>query len=171
MKFYLIAICSIILDQITKNLILIKFSGKLPGYSEKILGDFFYFTFVQNKGTAFGLKLITSPWPVLASTLFVFILLTYHIIQKTKAQLFMYGLSLILGGAIGNLIDRFKYGYVVDFMDIRVWPVFNVADIVITIGVIMVILHLFLNPAEENKKIPMTEERSITSESSGELIA
>lgn len=143
MRFYIVAICSIILDQVTKSLILNSFSKLPSGYSKNIIDDFLYFTFVKNTGGAFGLKIILSPWLVFISTLFVFIFLTYYVMyKKNKAPIFMYGLGFILGGAIGNLADRFRYGYVVDFIDLRFWPVFNIADITITAGVGMVIYYL-----------------------------
>ncbi|HPZ08010.1 MAG TPA: signal peptidase II [Candidatus Eremiobacteraeota bacterium] len=161
MKFYLVAILSIILDQITKFLILKKFSNLPAGYSEKIGGDFFTLTLVKNKGTAFGLQLITSPWPVLVSTIFVFTLLTYYVIRKYKEPFFMYGLSFILGGAVGNLIDRFRFGYVIDFLNFQIWPVFNIADIVITTGVGMIILNIFFNSNPVvNKNIKTSENKT-----------
>jgi len=149
MKFYLIAICSLILDQLTKFLILDKFSGLPHGYSVKIIGDFFVLTLVRNEGTAFGMKLITSPWPVFVSTLFVFGLLTYYTINKCKEPFLLYGLSLILGGAVGNLIDRFRFGSVIDFLHFSFWPVFNVADIAITVGVGLIIINLLFYSGEK----------------------
>jgi signal peptidase II len=53
----------------------------------------------------------------------------------------VWGYALVLGGAAGNLIDRLRFGYVVDFIDVRIWPVFNVGDSAITIGVALLILH------------------------------
>lgn len=155
MRFYIIAICSLIMDQLTKFLILNKFSGLPQGYSEKIIGNFFALTLVRNEGTAFGMKLITSPWPVFASNVFVFGLLTYYIIHKCKEPFFMYGLSLILGGGAGNLIDRFRFRSVVDFLHFSFWPVFNVADIAITVGVGLIIINLlFYQPsAKKTDKI------------------
>jgi signal peptidase II len=138
------------MDQLTKFLILKKFSSLPHGYSEKIIGDFFVLTLVKNEGTAFGIKLVTSPWPVLASTLFVFGLLTYYIIHKCKEPFFMYGLSLILGGAVGNLIDRFRFKSVIDFLHFNFWPVFNVADIAITVGVGLIIINLLFYSQEKN---------------------
>ena len=160
MKFYIVAIVSLILDQVTKFLILNRFSNKPAGYSESIIGDFFCFTFVKNEGGAFGVKLIMSPWAVLISSVFIFCLLTYYIIKKEKSPMLMYGLPLILGGAAGNLIDRMRFGYVIDFLDFRVWPVFNIADITITAGVIMVIFYLlFSSPeAKSTKTSPISTE-------------
>ena len=158
MRFYIVAIFWLILDQVTKILILNKFSNKSPGYSEDIIGDFFCLTYVHNEGGAFGIKLIMSPWAVLISTIFVFILLTYYTLKKEESSLFKYGLALILGGAAGNLIDRFRFGYVIDFLDFKVWPVFNIADIAITVGVGLVICHLLFYPSETIQNKEQSEE-------------
>ncbi len=56
-----------------------------------------------------------------------------------------YGLILIFSGAIGNLVDRLRFGYVIDFIDVRIWPVFNIADSCITIGTLMLVLTLHFN--------------------------
>jgi len=91
---------------------------------------------VHNRGAAFG---------ILKNQLFVFVIISllaialilYHLKDRKKSRLSSISLSLILGGAVGNLIDRLRFGFVIDFLDFRVWPVFNIADSAITIGVVL----------------------------------
>jgi len=101
-------------------------------------------TYVENEGAAFGLLtneylLITFAIIMVIATIAIYYRYPYwgHPLPKT-------GLGLVLGGAVGNLIDRLHLGFVVDFIDFRVWPVFNVADSAITIGVIMLVAFYFL---------------------------
>ena len=125
-------------------------------HSEPIIEGFLHFTFVTNDGMAFGLSFPGGKKVLLAVTF----ILTGFIIwmlwkERNSHNLIRYGLSLILAGAIGNLIDRTIFGKVVDFLDIMIgdfhWYIFNVADSSVTIGMILFILHTIL--IGENKTI------------------
>ena len=118
-------------------------------HSEPIIQDFFHFTYVTNDGMAFGLSFPGGKQVLL----FVTLALTGVIIgmlwkEKNSHNLIRYGLSFILAGAIGNMIDRVLYGKVVDFLDIMIgdfhWYIFNVADSAVTTGMILFILHTIL---------------------------
>ena len=128
-------------------------------HSEPIIQDFFHFTYVTNDGMAFGLSFPGGKQVLL----FVTLALTGIIIwmlwkEKNSHNLIRYGLSFILAGAIGNMIDRVMYGKVVDFLDIMVgdfhWYIFNVADSAVTTGMILFILHTILI----GEKKPITSE-------------
>lgn len=110
-----------------------------PGDSLPVVPPILYLTYVQNTGAAFGL-FKGYAWMLLLVSVFVCI---YLLLELGKRQcssiLYECSLCLILSGAVGNLIDRARFGYVVDFLDFRVWPVFNIADSSITIGVCLII--------------------------------
>ena len=118
-------------------------------HSEPIIQGFFHFTYVTNDGMAFGLSFPGGKQVLL----FVTLALTGVIIwmlwkEKNSHNLIRYGLSFILAGAIGNMIDRVLYGKVVDFLDIMIgdfhWYIFNFADSAVTTGMILFILHTIL---------------------------
>ena len=124
------------LDQLTKfilnnNLVL---NSPYP-----VIKGVFYLTLVHNKGAAFGILKNQLLLFILSSILAI--ILIYFNLKKSKNQKKLFlndlALGLILSGAIGNLIDRLFLGYVVDFLDFRVWPVFNVADSAITVGAVL----------------------------------
>lgn len=103
---------------------------------------FLRLTYVTNTGGAFGLPLDSTSLLVLSVIVGVLILLLYFRYFLSGSKLFKIGLSLVLGGAIGNLIDRFRFGEVTDFIDVRIfsnfhWPAFNLADSAITVGVFL----------------------------------
>lgn len=117
--------------------------------SEPVIEGFFYFTYVTNDGMAFGLSFPGGK----TILLFVTLILTGVIMwmlwkEKNSHNLIRYGLTLILAGAIGNMIDRILYGKVVDFLDIMIgnfnWYIFNVADSSVTFGMILFILHAII---------------------------
>ena len=131
------------LDQWSKWMV--KTSYKLY-HSEPVIQGFFHFTYVTNDGMAFGLSFPGGKQILLVVTL----VLTGVIIwmlwkERNSHNLIRYGLSFILAGALGNMIDRIIYGKVVDFLDIMIgdfhWYIFNVADSSVTIGMILFILH------------------------------
>ena len=114
--------------------------------SKPIIQDFFHFTYVTNDGMAFGLSFPGGKLLLLIMT----IVLTFFIVgllykEKNGHFIIRYGLAFILGGAIGNLIDRLLYGKVVDFIDVMFgnfnWYIFNVADSAVTVGMVMFIIH------------------------------
>lgn len=135
-----------LLDQISKFLIL---QNLEPSQSLAVIKNFFYLTLVYNSGAAFG---IFKNQTIFFSIVSIFAVIAISIyIRKNRNPYFLrdIGLALILGGACGNLIDRLRFGYVVDFLDFKIWPVFNIADSAITIGVLLIIIGLLsktLNP-------------------------
>jgi len=132
----------LIIDQLTKFIVLKDFQ---PGESLPVIKDIFHISLVLNKGVAFGLFSEQGTefiWIIYVCAIIItFILISYKkFFHKGRStQVF---LSLILAGAIGNLIDRVRFGYVIDFLDFRIWPVFNIADSAITIGTILLALQI-----------------------------
>lgn len=115
---------------ITKNLSL---SQSVP-----LVKGVLYFTLVHNRGAAFGI--LKNQVPLFILTAAIAVVLIYLNLKRNKKNglsLYNFSLSLILAGTLGNLADRLTLGYVIDFIDLRIWPVFNLADTAITIGAIL----------------------------------
>ncbi|HDG68452.1 MAG TPA: signal peptidase II [candidate division Zixibacteria bacterium] len=137
----------VILDRITKNAVV---SYLNYGASVKVVGDFFRLTYVQNPGGAFGTRLGGNIFYIVAASIALFVLILW-MIKHQHSTVGITGLALMLGGALGNLWDRFTIGRVIDFIDVGVgatrWPTFNIADSAITIGIcLLIIQELFLPP-------------------------
>lgn len=138
----LISVTAIVfLDRFSK----IYFSHALSlGESWPILRGIFHITLVHNTGIAFGLfknqGIVFIIIPLIAIVLLIFNIYYYRHHQEDLSRTYIVAFSLILGGAIGNLIDRIYFGYVIDFLDFRIWPVFNLADSAITIGAAVILL-------------------------------
>jgi signal peptidase II len=105
----------------------------MPRTSVELL-PFFHLTYVENTGAAFGIGHSRNRFFIILSTLLIGFLFYLQRTWKTKNAWIQMGLLLVAGGALGNLYDRLVYGFVIDFMDFRVWPVFNVADSCVTVG-------------------------------------
>jgi signal peptidase II len=134
-------------DQLTKAIILARFA---PGERLEVTG-FFNLVLAFNKGAAFSLLAQAPGWqtPVLvAIALAAAAILSALIVRNLHKRLLCTGLALVLGGALGNLVDRLRLGHVVDFIDLHAagwhWPAFNVADSGITVGAAILILEGFL---------------------------
>ncbi len=110
--------------------------------SKPIIEHFFYLTLVHNKGAAFGLWRGARAMLIISTLIVIVIVLVQLCRSKSEAmprtQLLSW--SFILGGAVGNLYDRVRFGYVIDYLDFRVWPVFNMADSAICVGVFWLIV-------------------------------
>ncbi|MEA3328672.1 MAG: signal peptidase II [Candidatus Omnitrophota bacterium] len=139
MVIFIISVLVLALDQLTKRLISIYF---YLGQSQPIIKNIFHLTLVHNKGVAFGLFCQKAALFVFISSIVIILIVVSFPKIKGRCLLLKTGLSLILGGALGNLIDRLVFGYVIDFLDFRIWPVFNIADSAITIGAGLLVLHL-----------------------------
>lgn len=133
------AASALILDRLTKYIIIKSLS---EGQSIKIFPGIFHITLVLNNGIAFGLFKGGRIFFAAVSFVIISLLLFYIWRNKLQGAPFNLALGLILGGAIGNFIDRIRFGYVVDFLDFRVWPVFNAADSSITIGALILVLSI-----------------------------
>jgi signal peptidase II len=165
MRRYLLLIVgsliSVVLDQASKvwavGALSLKPEGALPADAYDIVTrvmviseSWWNFKLAGNKGAAWGLfrnlpESMRVPFFVLISLVAVGVIVTLY--RKAHGQrLLQWALTLILGGAIGNLIDRVRIGYVVDFIDwhygVKHWPTFNVADIGITVGVVLLLLDM-----------------------------
>ena len=142
-----ISILVVLLDQLSKIL----FTKILtPYHSIPIIKEFFHFTLVQNTGIAFGMFKGSST-VILVVTIIGVVLIIYSLrndlwVIRSKGLPFTDKLAMgfILGGAIGNFIDRIRLGYVIDFLDFRIWPVFNLADSFITIGAVILLWKTIL---------------------------
>lgn len=135
----------LVLDQWTKQLAVTHLleSGVR---SVPVLGEYIRFTYVENRGAAFGLLQEQTTFFILVGvTVIGVILYSFRQVERPSVVLTL-SLGLQLGGAIGNLIDRIRYGYVVDFMDLTFWPVFNVADSAIVCGVVGLAFTLAFPP-------------------------
>lgn len=116
--------------------------------SIQVIGSILKITYIHNPRGAFGLPLGGNAVFVIFSILAVFCILFYLWKMPGEKLWLRIAFALVLGGAIGNLIDRFRFGEVIDFIDVGVgttrWPVFNVADIGVTVGVALLFFALFL---------------------------
>ena len=119
--------------------------------SKTVIADVFDLTYVRNTGAAFGLfaSVDSSVKAILLNSIAVIVFLivsAYALRSSHKSVRLQVGLALILGGAVGNLLDRVRFGYVVDFLDFSIsghhWPAFNVADSAICIGVALLFLDM-----------------------------
>jgi len=118
-----------------------------------LIKGIFHLTLIHNRGAAFGILKNHTPLFIFISILAV--ILIYFAIQNNKSQKYSFyniSLALILSGALGNLIDRLRLGYVIDFLDFRIWPVFNVADSAITIGAILLGYSILKNTETRARK-------------------
>lgn len=148
----IVTILLIAIDQITKYIALINLK---PISSTVFIKGFMDFTFVENRGAAFGI-LEGQRWFFVVITVIISVAIIYAFLKLPNKKEYMYlrvSLVLILSGAIGNVIDRFFRGYVVDFFEFTFinWPVFNVADIYVVVGTILFAFLLFFVIKEEPK--------------------
>ncbi len=136
----------LIADRLTKALIVRAF---LPGETRPLIPHVVHLTYVQNTGAAFGLlkgcQLLFVACSLVVSVWIAHLFLSRRPLSPTM----QWGCALVLGGAVGNLIDRLRAGSVIDFIDLRVWPVFNVGDSAITIGVSLLLLHSWLESRQQ----------------------
>jgi len=172
---YLVSLFVVILDQVTKAIVRVSFDLH---ESMSVLGDFFRLTYVENSGMAFGISFGRSAFFTIFAAIASLAILIYLYKMRGEKKSAQVALALILGGAIGNLIDRVLFGKVVDFMDCDFfnihlaakkifffnfpgyamdrWPVYNFADAAVTIGMVILIIMVVFE-TEKKKKSHETE--------------
>ena len=137
-RFIFLAV--VLLDQFSKSLVLrrMSFNQSIP-----VVPSVFHITLVGNTGIAFGLFKGNSALLVFVGLLTLFWIYGFIRRRRIKDRTLLIGLGLVSGGAFGNLMDRIHYGYVIDFLDFRIWPVFNIADLCISIGTALFFVACF----------------------------
>lgn len=149
MNFVIVALLVILLDQLTKYYVVANF---YLGESVPVIENIFHWTYILNPGAAFGM-LEGSRWFFVVIAIGVLGGIWYMRNEINEGGWMMqYGAALFGGGAIGNLIDRARSGLVIDFFDFRIWPVFNVADIAICVGVAMILWKVLQTEFLTNEK-------------------
>ncbi len=185
MRVLFVSLFIVLADQISKlavkgfsiPFLKIKYKGMFEGERINVIGNFFRITFIENPGMAFGIDpgINWKFWVSIFSLLASIGLIIYIYVSRNQSTIFKVSLAFILGGAVGNLIDRVFYGvfynyaplfygkvvdfFDVDFFDITIfgksydrWPVFNIADSAVTIGVILLLIFYKKVSSEEEKE-------------------
>jgi signal peptidase II len=160
--YFLVSLAVLLLDQWTKGIVMRTFQIH---ESREVVSGLFDLTYVQNSGAAFGLfaSVDSSVKAVVLNSVAVLVFLivsAYALRSPHKSVRLQVGLALILGGAVGNLLDRVRFTYVVDFIDFSIsghhWPAFNLADSAICIGVALLFLDMLQKEEEEAEPAPPT---------------
>jgi signal peptidase II len=147
----IIIVLGIAIDLISKIIFANLFVS--PRQDIVVIEDFFYFTYLKNTGAAYGLFSGNTVLLSIISCLFIVAFCVYDYFNHSNNIWYVGGMSLIISGAIGNLIDRIFLGYVRDFISIKLFSfVFNMADLFVTIGVIMFAIYLIISIVQESKK-------------------
>lgn len=150
MRVLLAASVVLALDILTKWLVQTRMA---LGESIPLIPGVFHLTYVLNPGAAFGILQDRRLFFIAVALLTVgaIVFFATRMQPRDRRGFLPLALGLLLGGAMGNLIDRIRFGQVIDFFDFRVWPVFNVADSAITVGVGLLIFYLYREGAQEKK--------------------
>ncbi len=158
MSFYLIALGVVVLDQATKQVII---HALRVGEGIPVVRGYFDIVFILNPGAAFGVfatlpDSVRNPFFIAISAAAAALIILYRIRYAGQHGLSSFALALILGGAVGNLLDRLRYGMVVDFLDVHIhqyhWPAFNAADSAISVGVALMLLDMLLDWRREKQR-------------------
>ena len=148
-RLYFFSVFVVFIDMLVK---LIVKNNLLLGHRNVIVKGFLYLTYVKNTGAAFSI-LENNTLFIIIVTFLIVIGLIYYIMKHSLDKYEIVGYGIILGGALGNLIDRILYGYVIDYIDVIIfgydYPVFNIADIGIVIGVIVLFIGMFRGDKNE----------------------
>ena len=140
MNVLILSAIIVIADQATKLMVKGRFELR---DSVSVIGDFFRLTYIENPGMAFGIQLGSPAFFTAFASIASVIIFVYLYRIRQEKFISRFALAIILGGAVGNLIDRFAYGQVVDFLDFGIgdtrWPIFNIADSSVTVGMILLL--------------------------------
>lgn len=146
----ILSIIFIVIDQLSKLIVINNLSNNK---SIEVIKSFFYLTYTNNKGAAFSILTGKRILLILVALIIIGVLIYYIRRNKIEEKINKIALSLIIGGSIGNLIDRLVRGAVIDFLDFKIfgynYPIFNLADTFIVIGVFLLIIEMF---RKEKKK-------------------
>ena len=129
----------IIIDQIIKYLV---HNNIVLGQPYTLIEDFLYITYVRNTGIAFGLFKDNNIIMIILISIIILILLYFYKKEDNKVFTLSLAVTLLISGAIGNLIDRIYYGFIIDYINFTFWPAFNLADSLVVIGSVLLGFYL-----------------------------
>lgn len=159
----LIGFVIVVADQLTKSLVIREFICR---ESRSVIPGFFNLTYLRNTGAVWGIFQYQNEWLVLLSLLVLALMAVFYRRLTDDRRLCRVALGLMLGGIVGNLIDRIKLGWVTDFLDFHWagwhWPSFNIADAAICVGVILYIVSSLcssVSTASKSSSIAETDPR------------
>ncbi len=137
----------VLADQVTKiwvsrNMELMESIPVIPGI--------FHITFIQNPASSFGILKFDNIIFIAFGLLVILFLILFLSKMAQESKIVFYSFIFIIGGALGNLLDRIRLGSVIDFLDFRIWPIFNIADSAINVGLFLLIIHFLFHKEEEN---------------------
>ncbi len=165
MGYIVLSIFIFIIDIMTKMVVdlNLKSIDTIP-----LIQDVFHLTYVENRGIAFGMFSNARTLFILVSFGVLAILSVLYSKTEIRTKWLKFGTAAIYGGALGNLIERLAKGYVVDFLDFRLinFPVFNIADIAVCVGAIMLVIHFFGSEKAKEKAV----EEATSNEDEGESV-
>ena len=155
----------IIFDQVTKSLAVEFLSlNRKPSKTVNIIGDFLRLRYAENTGMAFSM-LSDSRWVFMSvSTVAILAMIFYLLFAKDQPLLYTVSVAVIASGGIGNMIDRFFLGYVIDFVDVKYFAVFNGADSLVCVGAGLLCLAMVLDIIKESKNRGNEKRKSETKE-------
>lgn len=150
-KIILISTLTLVVDILTKQLVI---NSLIEHQSITIIKDFFSITYAKNTGVAFSFLEGNVPLIIILTSIIISLIFNYlKTTNPNKYEIICYGL--LLGGSIGNLIDRIIYGYVIDFLDFNLfgypYPIFNVADIAIVVSIFTIIILSLIESRNKNE--------------------
>lgn len=145
MLFWITAILVLMIDQGTKFIV----KNSMTIYdSIPLIPNIFHLTYIENPGAAFGLLANQRVFFIVITSVILIAVICFYYQLKGEHILLRIALGMVVGGAIGNLIDRLRMGMVIDFFDFRIWPVFNIADSAIVLGMIYISYQLLFHGEE-----------------------
>jgi signal peptidase II len=147
--YYIIIAIVIAADQLTKYLIR---TNMTLNHSIPLIDGIFHITYIDNYGAAFSSFQNKTAFLITVQCVVILAVLVYLIKKrKTEHRALLLSLALIVSGGAGNLIDRMIHGYVVDFLDFRIWPIFNVSDIAVCVGCGLLVLYMLIIEPRKSK--------------------
>ncbi|SRR6056297_641133 len=137
--FIFIGLVLIVIDQSIKYIVQ---NNMFLGQPYPVIEDFLYLNYIKNTGIAFGLFKNNNLFMIIIISIILLILLYFYKQEKNKVFSLKISVTLLVSGAIGNLIDRLFYGFIIDYIDFIFWPAFNLADALIVIGSILLGIYI-----------------------------
>lgn len=149
----MVAAIVLVIDQISKYLVVTNLELNQSWYPFAFLKPLFALTYIHNTGAAFGILQNQNVFFATIACIVIIIILYYVRTTPQPDLLVAFSLGLQLGGASGNLVDRIRQGYVVDFLHVKFWAISNVADMSISLGVVLLAYYLiFRAPQAESEQ-------------------